>query len=453
MMNLTGLSLQEQHKNQADDSWLNFIATIYIGILFSIAFFFFNYSIQGVGFPIIIFGLLCILSLASVLIGNYSSTVHTVVLKVVILNFLVYMIMLISFLVNNSLTSIDTYYLISNSSNGIWFLLIYIFARHQRFLFQETFRFSFLLLAVMIIAVWCFLFLYVGDLFFMRTHVPDIGWIKHSLFRNPNKLSRISLCLLVVLAFIYNIYYRQRGTLVKSMYQILMFLISFIILSTLSRTNILGLFIFWFLFFCFGKKVRGALILLLVFTIISVGSLQIKSVRAKVSDAVRKIVLVKKLTAGLSVPPRTRTWAAAINIIGDYPWYGVGYSAAEDYLDEYGSYASMSRDETKVISLHGGFLKFAVYGGIFALALFIYLYKTLISIALKGYRSAPSYFQKCAGYHLLMLLIVLIPMNIAADNFGLAITWIFLFYLLTNAIAFPNEENSENQAAANVNAI
>jgi O-antigen ligase len=232
-----------------------------------------------------------------------------------------------------------------------------------------------------------------------------------------------------------------------------MALASFVTFSTLSRANILGLIIFWYVFFCFKKTFKQAILLLLVFTVICVSSLQIKPVRDKVSDAVKKITLVKELTANRAVPARTRTWVASINIVRDHPWFGVGYSSAEDYLGQYGSLAYRPWGEIIIVSLHGGFLKFLVYGGLFTLGVFLYFYKTLISIAIKTWRSAADDFQSCAGYHLVMLLLVLIPMNIAADNFGLGITWIFVFYLLTNAIEFPGEMNFESQTASAVNAM
>ena len=83
-----------------------------------------------------------------------------------------------------------------------------------------------------------------------------------------------------------------------------------------------------------------------------------------------------------------------------------------------------------VIAIHGGFLKLVVYGGLLSLIIFLYFCKTLFSIALKAYKTSRDKFQSYAGYCLMIILIVLIPMNLSADNLGLAITWIVVFYLL-----------------------
>jgi O-antigen ligase len=131
--------------------------------------------------------------------------------------------------------------------------------------------------------------------------------------------------------------------------------------------------------------------------------------------------------------PRVRTWLASVNVIRDNMLFGVGFSGANDILAEYGSILIGEVRTGRVIAVHGGFLKMAIYGGLLNLVLFLIFLCLMISLTVGNFYSRHSLANRCGAYSALVLLMMLIPMNIAADCFGLSLTWMSLSFLIVNS--------------------
>ena len=72
----------------------------------------------------------------------------------------------------------------------------------------------------------------------------------------------------------------------------------------------------------------------------------------------------------------------------------------------------------------------AAYGGIILLSIFLYFYGYLLVVGYRIYTCSIDKLNQISGYHLLLLMIISIPANIAADSLSILLTWFNVFFLL-----------------------
>ena len=114
--------------------------------------------------------------------------------------------------------------------------------------------------------------------------------------------------------------------------------------------------------------------------------------------------------------------------------YGVGYAATEGILRELGSVTHGGGAPGKVSTVHGGFLKVAAYGGLTSLAAFLIYYGLVTWKLTRCYRSGRMWLlNRASAFSGLLLLCVLFVVNLSADSLAMAITWIGLGFLFSNA--------------------
>ena len=424
-----------------------------LGFSLALVIFFYNYSIIGFGSMFIVFLFFVFLTFIAIGKNHFRLPVAKNINRVFIAHLIFTLVLFFSFYMNESLTSKDIRYLFSSAANIFWWHILFSLAVYQRKLFYHSFKIGYVLLAYLTIFSWVLLAAHTQNIFFLRYEMLNVGILKFTSLRNPNKLARITLIVTCILYFYYSTgrsYYKGRNLHLIS----LMMVLGFIIITTLSRANILSLGIFATMTFSIDKFKRVRTIRILRGVVVVAGVclfivLVMPIVQERFADAIRRMSLMLS-SLGIDDPlsvtgRRTRTWLATVNLISDNSVFGVGFSGIEEHLRVYGSTMLGGSNPGGVMLVHGGFLKFAAYGGLLSLSAFLFLFFLLFWYALKIFLFSNTIWQKRSSYSLLILLFVLIPMNIGADSFGLSLTWMSISFLFINAqiTQYSEELNSK----------
>jgi len=413
-----------------------------VGFCIAGVIFFHNFSIAGFGATLV--GFLLILFLAVVAISKSSFRIpHCKTLdRLFIAHLLFSLSLFFSFYINGSTSSEDVRYLLANAVNICWWHILFALAIYQRNIFCHSFKIGYLLLAYVIIIFWIFFALKVNDIFFLRHGHIGGSFFKITMIKNPNRFARIVMIITVTLYFFYQLsrVSNRRGS---THLLFLIIIMSFITVTTLSRANLVALATFGVMAFAmrgskdlsFTRSLAGILVIILVSVLLIFAIPEIPKGFMQIKDKLGRFVASINVEDARNVSggPRVRTWVASVNIVRDHLAYGVGFSQASDFLNDYGSVTVGAANKGRVITVHGGFLKAAVYGGLIGLGALLLFYLLMLRYAVKIFFAARIGWNKMAAYSACILLVVMIPVNIAGDCFGLSLTWMSIAFLFVNA--------------------
>jgi len=404
--------------------------------------FFYNYSIAGFGATILTFLFLAFLAFISMYKRSFHLPFNKNLTFLFVVHLLFCFIFFWSFHMTDNLASENVRYLVAWAANIFWWPIILVLAVFQPRLFHLSFKIGYVLLACIIVGVWLLLVFHSGDIFFLRHGGIGIKGMNVTLFRNPNQFARITLVVTSVLYFYYILSRCENEKGDRVLLGLLM-LIVFIVASTLSRANLLALIVFGIMSSGFSQsgRIRSGRIFLgslgvMSFCILAV--VFIPELSERFHQAISKVIYFFSVVP-VDDPvtawggPRVRTWLASVNVIRDNMLFGVGFSGASEILAEYGSVLIGAVRTGRVILVHGGFLKMAIYGGLLSLAFFLIFFFLMISLAVGNFYTRCSLPNRCGAYSALILFMILIPMNIAADCFGLSLTWMTIAFLLVSS--------------------
>lgn len=256
-------------------------------------------------------------------------------------------------------------------------------------------------------------FSFTGDMSFVRNLNFPSDIYNYMSFANPNVLSRIVLIMIPILFMSYSV-----GVLSKK-FLILLLLGALIIIAivTGSRANLLALMVMLSYWFFVQKEFSGRYSYLsrsvVVFGLAS-SLLFLPGVSNKVERGYLILTETQRLLEtsthssldeGLA-PARSKTWAAAILLIEQSPWVGVGPNA-DQLVSEMGA----KNQAGESIAVHGGMMNIVTSTGLIGLCMF------LIAITLL-YRKLGIYGR--------MLLIGALVSQVGADIYSQTIFWIIL---------------------------
>lgn len=268
--------------------------------------------------------------------------------------------------------------------------------------------------------VWLYSVLQTGNFFILRQG----GTVRSAglAFSNPNVTARLAFLTLCACLYLAESDKPQRRT-----YFTLGGLLSLVVISTVSRANLIALlvlFLSWILLVRRAGRSNRAIAVLVIATAV---------LYFAGSPVVARLAEVGDVSVSLDSNLRGRSYAASLEIVRENPWFGVARSGEFEAMRSAGSVSSAG-GTTKVVVTHGGFLKAAVYAGIPAsLALM-----SILAVCLRWFwmmrRRAPVDSSASAAAALgVSLCLALIPMNLGADGFGVALTWFVLGFLLAEA--------------------
>ncbi len=362
--------------------------------------------------------------------------------------------MTVSFVMVGATVDSDVRYLISLYSSVAWLPLIYLAYRNIPD-FQNKVMSVFLPL-VLISTVVGFVALAAisGSFQFLRIDHSSGFLQQASIFGNANQFARLMLAAmsLVALVAIYKKYDENRK--IRNEIFVLCALTAFIVLSG-SRANLAASVVFWFGFYSIlnmqarqviSKMVPWLLIPLLVVLVV----LLVPGLRDRFSDQLLGMLVAFSSGAdGVDLPLRLRTWLASIDIIQEYPVFGIGYSQMEEVMGEFGSVRFLAAGEFEVIQVHGGLFKIVNFGGFVALGAFmLFLAANLVlSSRFAGMQRWPV--VSASGRIWRLYLIVLMVGNISGDSFGLPSTWIVLAFLSASTILAHTLYAQQSQIQSN----
>jgi hypothetical protein len=404
--------------------------------------FFYNYSIAGFGATILPFLFLAVLAFIATCKRYFRLPINKNLTFLFVMHLLFCFIFFWSFHMTDNLASEDVRYLLAWAANIFWWPILLVLAVFQPRLFHLSFKIGYVLLACIIVAVWLLLVFHSGDVFFLRHGGIGIKGMNVTLFRNPNQFARITLVVTSVLYFYYILSRCENEKGDRVLLGLIMFIV-FIVASTLSRANVLALIVFGIMSSGFSQsgRIRSGRIFLGSLGIISsciLAAVFIPEVSERFHKAISKVIYFFSVVP-VDDPvtawggPRVRTWLASVNVIRDNMLFGTGFSGANEILAEYGSVLIGEVRTGRVIAVHGGFLKMAIYGGLLNLAFFMIFFLLMISLTIGNFYKRRNLPNKCGAYSALVLLMMLIPINIAADCLGLSLTWMSLSFLIVNS--------------------
>lgn len=413
------------------------LISLAVGFCLSISIFFFNFSIAGFGAGLLPFG---ILGLYSAFLIYYHAPIppkNNAIKHVFMAHAFYLTVTFLSFFMNGSMTLDDVRYLASNASNIFWWPILYIIFCYRTKIIYDTFKIGYMYFSYVVILFWLILFIYTGDLFFLRYERLPLKIIQFSVFFNPNQFCRIVNIAIIILFYFYIHVKLNSGKKNKLLLFSICSLV-FMILTSLSRANIFAL-----LFLGIGLlsvddsyRLRSSRQLYAIGTVILIVStifLLLPEVLERFEKGARMLSYffsVISATSGHGIETlRIRTWIATINIIRDNPLYGVGFASIEDLLQIYGSIALATERFGKIIEVHGGFLKIMAYGGFLSLVPFLFFYFLMLWKSLKTILLSEERCKRGGAYLCSLLLFILIPVNIGADCFGLSYTWMSIAFL------------------------
>jgi hypothetical protein len=283
--------------------------------------------------------------------------------------------------------------------------------------------------------------IYTNDLFFLRDSGIFVESLKHTILSNPNQCSRMLLVIIVVLYYFFLTDKENNKSTLKRHIFIIITILSVIVITTLSRINILALFIFIFLAFNM-KRITGIRLIRITYSVVATGSLFllviifVPGLDQRFLDGIGKVhqffasmhILDPTAISGR----RVRMWISILNVFRENAVFGVGYSRIEVILRFYGSILLGGQNPGGIILVHGGLLKILIYGGLVSLSAFILLYMIMIINAYKMFIKSINLQNKNAAYCTLILLIILVPINLIADNLSLSLTWMSISFLIAN---------------------
>jgi len=375
-----------------------------IALVVFVAFFFVNAGVAGVGSS---FSLLLVLFLIrSVQLVFRKSPPLTDFSRVIFLWFLFYFTaMLFSFLISDSMTQLDVRYLVSVFSISFFFILV----PTKRSVVGDKvicgIAKGVYFTSWIVIIVWGYFVTINSNFFTLRLAEEPSGWQALTLFFNPNLAARVIILLLIFLLFFLK-KYRNKFTLCLSM------VLSVIVISTMSRANIVSLLAIWFLWVILFHDLSKKILFLIIFSVIVIIAVQYNP------KVVERFTNLSKFSIVSDDKLRARTWSASFDIIKENPYVGIGKSKEINSMLDFGSVTW--DDKHRVIITHGGFLKIAVYAGLGCLAIMIIM---LIKLAVMFNRKSSSNNRNIAATMGFITIASLVPMNIGADSLELAITW------------------------------
>jgi len=416
-----------------------------LGLMAAIVSFVPNISIGVLGISAILMLLFLLIGMAVFLYSGARFSPSSYVFRLFVLYSIYCFVMTIAFYFNGATKLSDKYYLVSNYLNFFWVLAVFLLARLNIQVFWGFTRVFITFLSLLIIFAWFVLALMFSDIFFLRSDTISLSLLSATDFRNPNVLARTICMLLPCLYLLYRRKYSMHSG--SGFVKAVILMSAMIVFATLSRTNISVLVIFIVALMLYKKSLVNKRILLtslryiigiIIFIIILY--VLIPQVKERILSIYDMYEAAKKaLEYGSLLPPRIRTWMASLDIISNYPYFGVGVSDIDSFMAQYGGVHYLENNETKAIAVHGGFLKVAVYGGLFSLCFFLVFIRKLYSIANLACRNPEcSIAQRDAGFSLRLFMVMLVVMNLAADSFGLPVTWIVIGILLTATIYGDN---------------
>ncbi len=412
-----------------------------IGICLGSSILFFNYSIGGFGVFVFVMLLLSFLGYITLLKSFYYVHITRSILRITIAHLFYASVLTFCFLINGSMTSEDIRFLLANAINIFWWPVLYILAVYNRNFFYFSFKAGYVFAISMIILSWLCLVLYTGDLFFLRHNNSVMIPLKMTVFNNPNRFARITLIITITIYYFYRLSIvsnRKKNRLLLG----IIILSVFIIITTLSRANIVALSIFGVIALSFSQSgeirinriVLSSSIFILILVLLILNSSVFQELFSRSVEQINTLMPSLTVNDPRTIKwPRDRTWVATIHLIKENPIFGVGYSSIKDYMRQHGSVIMRGLGYGKVIRVHGGFLQIATYGGLASLVSFLFFYLSIFLCTLKIYLNTNDKLKRIASVSTMMLLLVLIPMNIAADCFGLSLTWMVIAFLFVNS--------------------
>lgn len=413
--------------------------SLVVGLCLSISTFFFDFSIAGFGLGLLPFGLLGLYSAFLIYYHTPIPPKNNAIKHVFIAHVIFSSTTFLAFLINGSMALHDIRYLIANASNVFWWPILYIIFCYRVNIISDSFRIGYTILSYAVILSWIFLYIHTGDFLFLRheyLHLPFVVF-EVSVFRNPNMFCRIVIIAITIMFYLYIQDGINRGKNNRlSLIPICMLI--FIVLTSLSRANIFTLLLLGFGFLSIddsfklrsSRQLRAICTLILLVPTIFLLMPEVLERFEKGAEMLSYFYSVISAKSGYGIDTlRVRTWIATLNIIRDNPLYGVGFTAIEDLLQRYGSVTLGGKLIGEVILVHGGFLKILAYGGFLSLFPFLVLYSLIFWKSLKMTFVSKQKWKRGSAYLCCLLLLLLIPINIGADCFGLSFTWMSIAYL------------------------
>jgi len=427
-----------------------------LGMFAALCVIFPNLAVAGLGLGIVPFVLLAVVVYATVAVSSRPLfELDGRIVTAIGLYLLFCMAMLAGFIANEDVGAKAIYYLASLASNIIWVLILVMLFQRQPAFFMSFMGFFAGVVILFVAIQWLYLLLQLKDVFFLRTETTALAQGLYGVIANPNTVARLLITLLPLLYF-----YNMRSKLLGRfgyMPGLGMVIVSVLVISTLSRANLVALGLFflfaWVLRREPSKESRSIWIaILLIGTPLALLALPVLIERMDKTIYMfeRTYRIVVDGEGGL-IPIRFRTWLATMGIISDHPLFGVGISRISDFQFEYGAVKYGANGAQKAIAVHSGFLKIAAYGGMVSLACLLIFFVRIWTATKKivADDEARKSHQGCAAISLLLLLIVMVPMNIGADSFGQPYTWIVLASLM--ALAFSPDRHCPMNSNGNAN--
>jgi O-antigen ligase len=393
-----------------------FRLNIIIALFFMTSFLFVNAGLFGVGSSFFLFFIILSIKIIQTLLSGKFTLARCN--KKVFLLYIVYVCAAaISLLIVNVPQETNVRLLFSLSLISIWFLILpSIHTKVGSELILGIRRGAFIT-SVAILFIWGAAGINSGDFFIIRSMHNDSWLMLNSMFSNPNLAARVSFLLLVIL-----LYFAAESEGRRKVFFFLSLLVSLLILSSMSRANIISTLFVWGLWCVLLLSRKKMIVMLSVF---SISLVLITMFNHNLYD---RFVSVSDYSFFSDENRRSRTWNASYSIFIENPYFGIGkYSELEEYR-KHGSFTSNTAQKGKVITTHGGFLKVIVYTGFIGLVAFLLFYIALFSLFFKNYKNNSS--DKTASAMGMITLIGLIPMNLGADAFGLSITWFVIALFL-----------------------
>lgn len=259
-----------------------------------------------------------------------------------------------------------------------------------------------------------------GNFFVLRQEdaVRSAGF----LFSNPNVTARLALIALTGCLYIAEVESHRRGHA-----HLVAGALGLVVLSTISRANLVALLVLgasWMLLLRRqGRSKRTTVTVVCVSVILYfVGS-----------EVFGRLAEIQEVSISLDSNLRGQSYAAALDVIGQNLWLGVGKSGEIDAMFRAGS-VSYFGTQSKTIVTHSGFLKAAVYAGVpAAIVLCLVLLASLGTFWILRKKSSRDSVSSAAASIGVAYCLALVPMNVGADGFGLAITWFMLGFLFVEA--------------------
>jgi len=417
-----------------------------LGVASAVIFVFTGVSIASIGLPVIVFLILSCISIVLLFRHGLEFKFDSRILEILFLYFIFSVVYALSFFIASSnFESEDLHFLVANMANIGWVPIFYIIVSLKRGLvitYLAWFSFG---ISIFLIGLWLMLAIHFSDLFFMRYEHVLFSFEKNTLFHNPNYLARQ---LLLVICLLYGYFLMIRLDKKQSLLVIVLIVaLMIMVVSTLSRTNIVALVAFLFGVYLYeykgsGNRLRSSIKYLMVAVVLSAILVFISpDIRERLGSTIEMFQRLYYLDETWSLPRRFRTWIATIDIIKNHPFFGVGLSDVTHYLELSGSVMYFPGMYGRVIAIHGGFMKIAAYGGLVTLFMYAILYVRMYIITKK--LSIPDTVSGSYAYTLRLLLIILFICNLSADSLGLPLTWMSIGLLM--ALSIPEKKSHDNE--------